>query len=126
MASNKKTKDKKVSLNKVGGLFKKAASVAASAAAGFGVGRTISGGSKTSNPNANRDVSGNSTRISVSPKQTPKQEKKRKVDTTKAVFPKKESSTRSAFNKAFASARKAGKKEFSFRGKRFNTKLKGE
>jgi hypothetical protein len=30
------------------------------------------------------------------------------------------------FEKAFASARKGGKKEFSFGGKKYNTKLKGE
>ena len=32
----------------------------------------------------------------------------------------------SKFGKAFAAARKAGKKEFSFGGKKYNTKLKGE
>ena len=30
------------------------------------------------------------------------------------------------FDKAFASARKAGKKEFTWRGKQYNTKYKGE
>ena len=32
----------------------------------------------------------------------------------------------STFKRAFAAARKAGKKEFSFGGKRFHTRLKGE
>lgn len=32
----------------------------------------------------------------------------------------------SKFGKAFAAARKSGKKEFSFGGKKYNTKLKGE
>lgn len=32
----------------------------------------------------------------------------------------------SAFGKAFRAARKAGKKEFSFGGKKYNTKMKGE
>lgn len=31
-----------------------------------------------------------------------------------------------SFNSAFASARKSGKKEFTWNGKRYNTKLKGE
>lgn len=31
-----------------------------------------------------------------------------------------------AFGKAFSAARKAGKKEFTYRGKRYNTKLAGE
>jgi len=49
--------------------------------------------------------------------------------------PKEEKSTRSAselsaaaksFDKAFAAARKEGKKEFTWRGKQYNTKYKGE
>ena len=31
-----------------------------------------------------------------------------------------------SFDRAFAAARKAGKKTFTFRGKKYNTKMKGE
>ena len=65
----------------------------------------------------------------------PAADPKPEVKAEPKVEPSKEKSTRSAkelsaaakdFDKAFASARKAGKKEFTWRGKQYNTKYKGE
>ena len=41
----------------------------------------------------------------------------------KKVGPKKVGTIAESFDKAFAAARKAGKKEFTFKGKRYNTKM---
>tara|TARA_B100001093_G_scaffold510746_1_gene577205 strand:+ start:569 stop:1219 length:651 start_codon:yes stop_codon:yes gene_type:complete len=41
----------------------------------------------------------------------------------KKVGPKKVGTIAESFDKAFAAAKKAGKKEFTFRGKRYNTKM---
>jgi len=44
----------------------------------------------------------------------------------KTVGTKKVGTIAQSFDKAFAAARKAGKKTFTFKGKKYNTKLKGE
>ena len=44
----------------------------------------------------------------------------------KKVGPKKVGTIAQSFDKAFAAARKAGKKTFTFKGKTYNTKLKGK
>jgi hypothetical protein len=42
----------------------------------------------------------------------------------KKVGPKKVGTSAQSFDKAFTAARKAGKKEFTWKGKRYNTKIK--
>ena len=44
----------------------------------------------------------------------------------RGTTPKKAAGKTSAFGKAFAESRKSGAKEFSFGGKKYNTKIKGE
>ena len=70
--------------------------------------------------NANRDSTGKSTKITmgVKKKATPKPANKPK--TAKKGL----STTRTEFNKEFSTAKKSGKSEFTFKGKKYNTKLK--
>lgn len=115
-----------------GQLLKRAGAVGAAATAGFAIGTAINKAtglsgkivdalspSRSANPNV--DVTGKSTRILMS-KKAPKVST---TPTTKPEAPKPKgiSKTRKAFNAAFRSARTSGAKEFTFRGKRFNTKL---
>jgi hypothetical protein len=69
--------------------------------------------------NANKDVSGKSTKIDMTKKAvvTPKAK-------PKAATPAKPTKTREEFNKAFAAARKSGVATFTFNGKKYTTKLK--
>lgn len=70
----------------------------------------------------NVESTGKSTKIDVSKKAvTPS--KKPSAPKTSPVKSKGKSETRKAFEKEFAKQRRSGAKEFTFRGKRYNTKL---
>lgn len=73
--------------------------------------------------NANKDITGKSTKIDMSKKPTPINVVKPKTKPTTIKKPQL-SNTRLAFNKAFAAARKSGASTFTFRGKSYTTKLK--
>lgn len=72
---------------------------------------------------ANTDSTGKSTKISMTKKQSSAPAKKAEAP---KKAPKKSgvSSTRKAFNSEFRKQRASGAKEFTFRGKRYNTKIK--
>lgn len=113
----------------VGRMAGRAGAVGAAFSAGHAVGTAINkkfnlsgkiaealSPSRPANPNV--DVTGKSTQILMSKK---KPTKKSETATPKKSV--KKSATRVAFEKEFRKQRNAGAKEFTFRGKKFNTKL---
>lgn len=70
----------------------------------------------------NVESTGKSTKIDTS-KKTVTPSKKPSAPKTSSAKPKGKSETRKAFEKEFAKQRRSGAKEFTFRGKRYNTKL---
>lgn len=106
-------------------LVKRGAAVGAAAGAGFAAGKSISSSRSSSSRTPNVDSTGRSTVIKMSPTKTSSTPTPKSRGSKKPPTPA-ETPTRKKFSNAFGAARKAGKKEFTFQGKRFNTKLRGE
>lgn len=113
---------KSVAKKAVGGVINRAAVGTAIASGVIAAHKAFGVGDYKKGP-ANVDSQGKSTKIDMT-KKSP--EAKQVTPTKKPSAPKStaKSATRVAFEKEFAKQRKSGAKEFTFRGKKYNTKLK--